>query len=569
MSTLQKRLPMRSAKKIAAKLLLVCLAIPVVVLLLLFGVLIYSYCTVDLMQPDVQVDLKDYELLLDTDSLRRTRYGSLYRNRHGLWEMRIAGSPIQRGAALGVMARELLKYQEDVFVNEIHKIVPSERRVRFLHKFIIVFNRKMARHIPLEYREEIYANSLSCTDVYNAYGPPYGRQLNYHAAHDIGHAMQEYMLVGCSSFAVWGDESETGELLVGRNFDFYVGDDFAKHKIILFVEPDEGERFVSVSWPGMLGILSGMNESGLTVTINAAKGPLPLSSAMPISLLTRRILQYATTIDEAYAIAQEHETFVSESILVSSAKDGRAAVIEKTPKQIALYTPPASRLVCTNHYQSDSFANNPYNLENIATSDSPYRHRRLNQLLNERMPIDARDAAAILRNRFGENGADIGLSNEKSINQFIAHHSVVFQPAELKMWVSTAPWQLGEYVCYDLRTIFATNADSVHSYASDALNIPSDSVALGTDYVRVRRYREQVKTIKSAIAEKERLPEGFVDDFLLNNPNNFQTHNLLGDYMLRLGDRRQALEYWRRAVELEIPRVGEKEAIRDKIEKYD
>ena len=71
----------------------------------------------------------------------------------------------------------------------------------------------MAKHIPDEYREEIYAMSLSCTNEYNSYGTPYGRQLNYHAAHDIGHAMQEYMLVGCSSFAVWDEESETKDLL--------------------------------------------------------------------------------------------------------------------------------------------------------------------------------------------------------------------------------------------------------------------------------------------------------------------------------------------------------------------
>lgn len=105
-------------------------------------------------------------------------------------------------------------------------VIPSDSYLKFLRFFLILFNRNLGEYIPEEYRTEIYGISLSCSHEYDAIGTPYERQLNYHAAHDIGHAMQDYMLVGCSSFGVWGDESADSTLLVGRNFDFYVGDDF-------------------------------------------------------------------------------------------------------------------------------------------------------------------------------------------------------------------------------------------------------------------------------------------------------------------------------------------------------
>ena len=549
--------------------LLTLLGIPVLLLLVPLCIGTYLYCTADFLQPDVSVHLEECGLVIENDSVRRCTNGHLILNKHGHWEAYLSGNAVERGSAYGLLSKDLLKYQEDVFVDQIHEIIPSEWWVEFLHKVIIVFNRDMGTHIPMELREEIYAMSLSCSDEYNAYGSPYVRQLNYHAAHDIGHAMQEYMLVGCSSFAVWDEESVTGDLLVGRNFDFYVGDRFAENKVILFVEPTVGYKFASVSWPGMMGVLSGMNERGLTVTINAAKGALPLSSAMPISLLTRQILQYASTIDEAYEIAKQYKTFVSESILVGSANENSAAVIEKTPEQIALYRSSDNKLICTNHYQSEEFAEDEYNKDNIATSDSPYRYERLNELISETSPIDKDDAAFILRNRYGIGNEDIGIGNEKSINQFIAHHSVIFQPGELRMWVSSSPWQLGEYVCYDMNEVFNDTCARPASYALCVHNIPMDSSLVENEYVRITRYRTQFTEIRETIDEGGQLSTDYIEQFINNNPRYFQTYNIIGDYMESINHPQQAVGYWEKALSLEIPRKGEREEIQNKINDYD
>src|SRR5690606_8524443 len=122
-------------------------------------------------------------------------------------------------------------------------------------------------------------------------------------AYEIGHAMQDLMLVGCSSAAVHNSFSSDGSLWIARNFDFYVSDAFAENKIIAFIEPDQGYNYVSVTWPGMLGVVSGMNEKGLTVTINAGKSSIPLKAKQPGSLVVKEILQYASNIPEAQKIA--------------------------------------------------------------------------------------------------------------------------------------------------------------------------------------------------------------------------------------------------------------------------
>ena len=325
------------------------------------GYISYLYCSADMLTPQYASSARGE--VVKQDSLRQYGNSYLRHSTSGLWELKTGGNAFERGEAIGKLSTDLLYYQEKVFVDQIKEIIPSESYLKFLRFFIVLFNLDLGKNVTEEYRDEIYGISLSCTHEYDFIGTPYERQLNYHSAHDLGHAMQDYMLVGCSSFASWGENSADSALIIGRNFDFYVGDKFARNKLISFYQPEKGYKFASVGWPGMIGVLSGMNETGLTVTINAAKSDMPTGSATPISLLTREILQYASTIDEAYAIAQKRKTFVSESILIGSTKDGRAAIIEKSPEKIALFNGNGNeQMICTNHYQSDVFSQDKRNL---------------------------------------------------------------------------------------------------------------------------------------------------------------------------------------------------------------
>ncbi|MDO5665324.1 MAG: C45 family peptidase, partial [Bacteroidia bacterium] len=527
------------------------------------------YVTADMKQPDSDVsDLSELSLQLG-DSLRTYGNNSLLLNKQGLWELYVKGQPFERGVAIGKVSEDLLYYQEKVFVDEIKKIIPSEKYLKFLRYFLVIFNRNLGEYIPQENREEIYGISLSCTHEFDAIGTPYERQLNYHAAHDIGHMMQSYMLVGCSSFGTWGDESSDSTLIIGRNFDFYVGDDFAKNKVIAFYNPNNGYKFASIGWIGMTGVLSGMNETGLTVTINASQASIPTGAATPISILARIILQYASTIDEAYKIAQEHKTFVAESLLIGSAKEGKAAIIEKSPDEIGIYYSQQNRIVCTNHYQSDTFRNNSKNLENIRTTDSDYRFQRMNELLNNAGKINPQNAAEILRDTLGAGNKPIGLTNEKSINQFIAHHSVIFKPKELKMWVSTAPWQLGEYIAYDLQDIFL-KMDSAKIITSsvdiDKIIQSDDGLSSGT-YHRVQDYRRLKDEISQAVKNGKTIDTHTLNTFIHSNADYYYTYELMGDYYFAHDKTAEALKYWKTALTKELSRLDDKKNIEKKIEK--
>src|ERR1043165_253584 len=307
----------------------------------LLVLLVWFIITVTLKIPDppdkAVLSLERKEVSADFYTLKNNW---IKKSETGLWEIYVEGDGFERGVIEGKLNKELAEKQEIAFVDQIKKMIPSQGMLHYLKFFIAFFNRNLDTYIPEEYKLEIYGESLSASDQFDFIAPKYYRMLNYHAAHDIGHALQDKnMTVGCTAFGAWGGKTDDGSLLIGRNFDFYVGDAFAEDKLINFVKPDSGYRLMMISWAGMIGTVSGMNEKGLTVTINASKSEIPTAAATPISILAREILQYAKNIDEAFAIAQKRKTFVSESIMIGSLSDNRTATIEKTPSRTELHNP--------------------------------------------------------------------------------------------------------------------------------------------------------------------------------------------------------------------------------------
>lgn len=519
-------------------------------------------------------DLSDYEANIPkrikiSDSSFTLGNDFLTKNKQGQWELYVSGNPLEIGLKTGSLTQELFNYQEKVFVDKINEFVPGEGKQKLLKKFLAWYNRKMYLNIDEKFKAEIYGISKYASKDYNYIAEPYPRVLYFHGAHDIGHALQDLALVGCSSFAAWGEQTEDGKLLIGRNFDFYAGDDFAKNKIVAFVRPNEGHNFMSITWGGFIGVVSGMNDQGLTVTINAGKSSIPLVAKTPISIVTREILQYAATIEEAIVIAKKRNVFVSESIFIGSAKDKKAAVIEVSPKKFGVYeVPNSNHLICSNHFQSAAYTNDKDNQKHILESHSQYRFDRMEELLEENPKMNVETAVALLRNREGLDEKQIGYGNEKALNQLLAHHGIVFQPEDLKVWVSSNPYQLGEFVAYDLNAIFSNeqNPNAV-SLSEPEMNIKADTFLKTEAYSNYENYRTLSRKVAAAIAQKTTLTSDEQYEFIESNPEFWEVHYLIGLYNLNKGYDQLALAHFLNAKTKEITTVPDRESVEKYIKK--
>lgn len=524
-----------------------------VLTVLIVMLMIYAGAVATIAPPD-SVNLADTAAVVQepVPGLRTVGNNWFRHSESGLYELYVEGKPFERGVASGKLTRALVQYQEEAFTSQIHRLVTSDFYLGILKYFVGWFNRELPDHVIDEYKQEIYGVSQSASHEFDDIGSPYERILNYHAAHDIGHALQNMSLVGCTAFATWNERSADSTLIIGRNFDFYVGDDFARDKIVAFYKPADGYGFMMVTFGGMTGVLSGMNDQGLTVTINAAKSDIPSSSATPVSLVAREILQYASTIREAYAIAEKRQMFVAESFLIGSAKDKKAAVIEKGIEGIDLVESTFGQIISTNHFRGAKLGGTELNQEHIRTSASPYRYARVAELLAREEKMTVQKTAQILRDRRGLDDADIGLGNEKVINQLVAHHAVIFQPEKRLVWISTAPWQLGKFVCYDLAKVLAYTPTS-----NDEIYEPSRTIEADT-FVTTPQYTQYLKFHKYRFPFAPRTDLN-PDSIIAWNPRSYHSYMLAGDYYLGQKDWARAAEVFTEGLKLEIATVQERE----------
>ncbi|MEC3877477.1 C45 family peptidase [Chryseobacterium salviniae] len=496
------------------------------------------------------------------DSTFSFKKNYLTKNKQQLWELYIEGNPLQLGYNNGALTQDLMQKQEKIFFSKVEDFLPSKFKQNVLRGFLKWYNRKMYLNVREDFQAELYGLSQYSSDEYNFIAPKYLRNLYLHGAHDIGHAMQDLMMVGCTSLAVWNENTEEGDLLIGRNFDFYVSEDFAKNKVIEFVEPENGIPYLSVSWPGMIGVVSGMNKEGITVTINAGKSKIPLAAKTPISLVTREILQYAKNIDEAIAIAKKRKVFVSESILVGSANDKNAIIIEVSPDNFGVYkVENTSRIFCTNHFQSEAYKNDKRNQKHILESHSEYRYEKLQELLEKNKKLNPEKMAAILRDKSGLKREKIGYGNEKAINQLLAHHAVIFSPQKKLVWISANPYQLGEFVCYDLNEIFSDERLRGGDFAKSELNIAKDPFIDSQEFKNYKKYKMMSEEAEKAIEGKVLLTDDFLPHYQSLNPDFWLVYYQTGKYYFRQKEYVKAQAEFKKALTKEITTVPDRKNV--------
>jgi len=259
--------------------------------------------------------------------------GSLKRQGQ-VWVLQLSGTPKQRGKAAGALVGEQIRWVLPRYLEATLGSKEVSGQVRGLV-------RKMAAGIPEKHREQIEALAESA-------GVDPDGLLVANLAPDLFAAM------ACSCLAV----SQEGSVLFARNLDWHGGDALAELGLVV-VESGEGLRFASLTWPGLVGVATGINEKGLAaadlVVLGRGAGFQP---GVPVFFALRGLLQTCGSVEEAAGRLEKTRRTVLQNYMLADPRT--AAALETGPQRFRRRDLSRGHVAVTNHFDPDKHPKGRY-----------------------------------------------------------------------------------------------------------------------------------------------------------------------------------------------------------------
>ncbi len=158
---------------------------------------------------------------------------------------------------------------------------------------------------------------------------------------------------GCMTVCAFGPATRDGDMVVGKNMDWYATPEMRKHPIVLVVEPtDGGYAYLTPAYPGWISGIEGTNEKKVCFGMQISRSDRETMKGAGWHFLSLLVLKYADSIEDAIDTLTVHPRPCGNIFLVCDAKAGKAVVVETTADAVAIRLPGkgSGTIWSTNHF---------------------------------------------------------------------------------------------------------------------------------------------------------------------------------------------------------------------------
>jgi hypothetical protein len=331
--------------------------------------------------------------------------------KHGLTVVYLTGTPYEIGLAHGILCKREIEELNARFFNLF------DRYAKDPHNRWIELSRQLEQNIPKEYIDEMRGISD-------------GSNIEYNKILFINTLSTISMKDSCLAFAF---QNSNSEIITLRQDDEFKNTDFHRKMILFIIKPDKGIGFAAIITPGWVDGETGINEKGITVSQNNIGITQKEWDVMPITILSRYMLQYSETINEIDRLLDEQHAYPGRLIFASS-RDG-ASVFEFVNTEKARINMENGFLALSNHARLIS--------SRRAGGKSVKRLSILEEFLTENADnMSIEKAIELVRTPY--------LSRDNFWDRLRVHNrqSYVFSPITLNFWIARPPSDNDKPACY-------------------------------------------------------------------------------------------------------------------------
>ncbi len=357
---------------------------------------------------EIPTETHQTDITLTPELIASEGKGALYKV-DGNLVLLLSGTPDEMGYQQGVLLKDKIQELTTKVIEKSEEEIPG--------KLQEIWSRQKD-FIPLRFKEELEGMARGS-------GVP---------LEDLQLANIMPELFHCSGIAVFGDATHDGSMYHVRILDYMTEYGLQDLAVVTIVRPEGYNAFITASFAGFVGSVTGMNESKIAIGEMGGGGE-GLWDGVPMSILMRMVLEETDSLEESIGVFQNNPRTCEYYYVISDAKSNNAVGIYATP-------------------------------DTLLTVDPGQEHPLLPlPLTKDTLILSGEDRYLAIHERIDEN---YGKIDEKILIEMIKRpvsmksnlHNAIFHPESLTMWLAVAgdPSEQEDFqACY--QTYYKYNLD--------------------------------------------------------------------------------------------------------------
>lgn len=397
------------------------------------------------------------------NAIEQLKKGTI-RHKYGVSFLEVSGTYYEMGLQYGVLLRNE--------INDVYKSVDRVKEsifcrypsiIRPFAELILLFKlRSIRKTFPKRYLEELK-------------GMCKGANIPFSNALFVA-SIPDLFNIGCSSFVM---KTPKG-IIHGRNLDYYFPE-IGSHPTVVEYRPNGKLKYTLIGSVGFLGALSGMNEKGITVSLDASPTARQSKSrATPVTYEIRDILENASDIKDVDNVLRGYKSIKGWLLVIGSSKDNTGVVYNLAGKEWTKSLMNNNYIAVTNYfidqtvlhkYMTISDATNPTVVSRKNMMEKHLSGTSVNSIgkaINTLINTDFYHYKNVL------GAGDVTTNNEGSLQ------TVVMCPQTKTIYFSSAPTYSGllKFLSYNIET------RRIKIYRQDSPEIKEKSFAEFTNWLK-------------------------------------------------------------------------------------